>query len=32
MEQAGWERVDYFNLAAGAVALHRGFKLRGNAS
>jgi demethylmenaquinone methyltransferase/2-methoxy-6-polyprenyl-1,4-benzoquinol methylase len=27
MQKAGWERVDYFNLAAGAVALHRGFKL-----
>jgi demethylmenaquinone methyltransferase/2-methoxy-6-polyprenyl-1,4-benzoquinol methylase len=24
MEQAGFERVDWFNLAAGAVALHRG--------
>ena len=27
MESAGWERVEYFNLAAGAVALHRGFRL-----
>jgi demethylmenaquinone methyltransferase/2-methoxy-6-polyprenyl-1,4-benzoquinol methylase len=27
MEQAGFERVDYFNLAAGVVALHRGYKL-----
>jgi demethylmenaquinone methyltransferase/2-methoxy-6-polyprenyl-1,4-benzoquinol methylase len=27
MEQAGWERVEYFNLAAGAVALHRAVKL-----
>jgi demethylmenaquinone methyltransferase/2-methoxy-6-polyprenyl-1,4-benzoquinol methylase len=27
MESAGLERVDYFNLAAGVVALHRGFKL-----
>lgn len=26
MEQAGFERVDYFNLAAGVVALHRGYK------
>jgi demethylmenaquinone methyltransferase/2-methoxy-6-polyprenyl-1,4-benzoquinol methylase len=26
MEAAGLERVDYFNLAAGVVALHRGFK------
>ena len=26
MEQAGLEDVEYFNLAAGAVALHRGFK------
>ena len=26
MEGAGFERVDYFNLAAGVVALHRGFK------
>jgi len=26
MEQAGLEDVQYFNLAAGAVALHRGFK------
>ncbi len=27
MQQAGLERVDYFNLTAGVVALHRGFKL-----
>jgi demethylmenaquinone methyltransferase/2-methoxy-6-polyprenyl-1,4-benzoquinol methylase len=27
MEQAGFERVEYFNLAAGVVALHRGRKL-----
>ena len=27
MLHAGLERVDYFNLAAGAVALHRGYKL-----
>ena len=27
MEAAGLARVDYFNLAAGVVALHRGFKL-----
>jgi len=27
MEEAGLERVDYFNLAAGVVALHRGCKL-----
>jgi demethylmenaquinone methyltransferase/2-methoxy-6-polyprenyl-1,4-benzoquinol methylase len=26
MEQAGWEDVEYFNLSAGVVALHRGFK------
>ena len=26
MEQAGLERVEYFNLSAGVVALHRGFK------
>lgn len=26
MEQAGLERVEYFNLAAGAVALHRGYR------
>jgi demethylmenaquinone methyltransferase/2-methoxy-6-polyprenyl-1,4-benzoquinol methylase len=25
MEQAGFERVDWFNLAAGVVALHRGY-------
>ncbi len=27
MQTAGLERVDYFNLAAGVVALHRGYKL-----
>ena len=27
LESAGLSRVDYFNLAAGVVALHRGFKL-----
>ena len=27
LERAGLERVEYFNLAAGAVALHRGYKL-----
>ena len=27
MERAGYERVEYFNLAAGVVALHRGYKL-----
>ena len=27
MEHAGFERVEYFNLAAGAVALHRGYKI-----
>ena len=26
METAGFSRVEYFNLAAGAVAVHRGFK------
>ncbi len=26
MEQAGYERVDFFNLTAGIVALHRGYK------
>ena len=26
MEHAGFERVEYFNLAAGIVALHRGYK------
>jgi demethylmenaquinone methyltransferase/2-methoxy-6-polyprenyl-1,4-benzoquinol methylase len=26
MEQAGLERVQYFNLSAGVVALHRGYK------
>lgn len=28
MEQAGLEQVEYFNLSAGVVALHRGWKLR----
>jgi demethylmenaquinone methyltransferase / 2-methoxy-6-polyprenyl-1,4-benzoquinol methylase len=27
MKSVGLERVEYFNLAAGAVALHRGYKL-----
>ena len=27
MEQAGLQRVEYFNLTAGVVALHRGYKL-----
>ena len=27
MEHAGFERVEYFNLAAGVVALHRGYKI-----
>jgi len=27
MEQAGLERVEWFNLAAGVVALHRGYRL-----
>ncbi len=26
MQQAGFERVEYFNLAGGVVALHRGYK------
>jgi demethylmenaquinone methyltransferase/2-methoxy-6-polyprenyl-1,4-benzoquinol methylase len=26
LEAAGFERVDYFNLAAGVVAIHRGFR------
>ena len=26
MEQAGFDRVDHFNLTAGVVAVHRGFK------
>ena len=26
MEQVGFEKVDYFNLSAGVVALHRGYK------
>jgi demethylmenaquinone methyltransferase/2-methoxy-6-polyprenyl-1,4-benzoquinol methylase len=28
MEQAGFERVEYFNLTAGVVALHRGYRLQ----
>ncbi|MEN3110920.1 bifunctional demethylmenaquinone methyltransferase/2-methoxy-6-polyprenyl-1,4-benzoquinol methylase UbiE [Uliginosibacterium paludis] len=28
LRAAGLDRVEYFNLAAGAVALHRGYKLR----
>jgi len=27
MEQARFERVEWFNLAAGIVALHRGYAL-----
>ena len=27
MEQAGFERCDYFNLSGGIVAVHRGYKL-----
>ena len=27
MEQAGFERCDYFNLSAGVVAVHRGYRL-----
>ncbi|MCU7828668.1 MAG: bifunctional demethylmenaquinone methyltransferase/2-methoxy-6-polyprenyl-1,4-benzoquinol methylase UbiE [Candidatus Thiodiazotropha sp. (ex Myrtea sp. 'scaly one' KF741663)] len=27
MEQAGFERCDYFNLTGGVVAIHRGYKL-----
>ncbi len=27
MEHAGFERVEYFNLTAGVVALHRGYKI-----
>ncbi len=27
MQQAGLERVEYFNLAAGVVAVHRGYKI-----
>jgi demethylmenaquinone methyltransferase/2-methoxy-6-polyprenyl-1,4-benzoquinol methylase len=27
MEQSGLGRVDYFNLTAGVVALHRGYKI-----
>ncbi|MCC6161152.1 MAG: class I SAM-dependent methyltransferase, partial [Nitrosomonas sp.] len=26
MQDAGFERVEYFNLTAGVVALHRGYK------
>jgi demethylmenaquinone methyltransferase/2-methoxy-6-polyprenyl-1,4-benzoquinol methylase len=26
MAQAGFERVEYFNLSAGVVAVHRGYK------
>jgi demethylmenaquinone methyltransferase/2-methoxy-6-polyprenyl-1,4-benzoquinol methylase len=26
MEDAGFERVQYFNLSASVVALHRGYK------
>jgi demethylmenaquinone methyltransferase/2-methoxy-6-polyprenyl-1,4-benzoquinol methylase len=26
MQESGFERVEYFNLAAGVVALHRGYK------
>ena len=28
LEQAGFERVEYYNLSAGVVALHRGYKLQ----
>jgi demethylmenaquinone methyltransferase/2-methoxy-6-polyprenyl-1,4-benzoquinol methylase len=28
LERAGLENVEWFNLAAGAVAVHRGYKLR----
>jgi demethylmenaquinone methyltransferase/2-methoxy-6-polyprenyl-1,4-benzoquinol methylase len=28
MEAAGFERVEYFNLAGGVVALHRGYKFQ----
>jgi demethylmenaquinone methyltransferase / 2-methoxy-6-polyprenyl-1,4-benzoquinol methylase len=27
MEEAGFERCDYFNLSGGIVAIHRGYKL-----
>jgi demethylmenaquinone methyltransferase/2-methoxy-6-polyprenyl-1,4-benzoquinol methylase len=27
MEQAGFERCEYFNLTGGIVAVHRGYKL-----
>ncbi len=27
MEGAGLDRVEYFNMTAGVVALHRGYKL-----
>jgi demethylmenaquinone methyltransferase/2-methoxy-6-polyprenyl-1,4-benzoquinol methylase len=26
MEDAGFERCDYFNFTAGVVAVHRGYK------
>ena len=26
LEQAGFEKVEYFNLSAGVVALHRGYR------
>jgi demethylmenaquinone methyltransferase/2-methoxy-6-polyprenyl-1,4-benzoquinol methylase len=26
MEEAGFERCEYFNLSGGIVAVHRGFK------
>jgi demethylmenaquinone methyltransferase/2-methoxy-6-polyprenyl-1,4-benzoquinol methylase len=26
LERAGLEKVEYFNLSAGVVALHRGYK------
>jgi len=27
MQQAGFERVEYFNLSGGVAALHRGYRL-----
>jgi demethylmenaquinone methyltransferase/2-methoxy-6-polyprenyl-1,4-benzoquinol methylase len=27
LEAAGFQRVDYLNLAAGVVAIHRGYRL-----
>jgi demethylmenaquinone methyltransferase/2-methoxy-6-polyprenyl-1,4-benzoquinol methylase len=27
MEEAGLAKVDYYNLAAGVVALHKGYKI-----